>query len=225
MGCERCPGVRGPRCVKENGGPGGRKQPPQGTIPLKNQRDDLTGQHRHACDPDVDLVRRARRGDDAALHRLVERHAGRLYGLAVSLVSNRADAEDIVQDTFAGAIRGLRGFREQASVKTWLTRILIKRVARLHRWRRLRRTKPIEAAGEADADAGAMAERADMRLDVAAVLSRLSEEHRMVVVLREMRGMSYAEIADVLQVPRGTVESRLFRARQRLKELLRDYVP
>lgn len=199
--------------------------PPQGTISPENLRDELTGQHRDACDPDLDLVRRARCGDDAALHGLVDRHAGRLYGLAVSLVGNKADAEDVVQDTFAGALRGLRGFRGHASVKTWLTRILIRRVARFRRWRRLRRTEPIEAVLEAAADAGVTAERADMRLDVAAVLARLSEEHRTVVVLREMRGMSYAEIADVLRVPRGTIESRLFRARQRLKELLRDYVP
>jgi len=177
---------------------------------------------------DDELVRRARRGDDAAFRALVDRHAGRLYGLALHLAGDAADAEDIVQETFVGAFRGLRGFRGEASVRTWLTRILVRRVAKLRRWRRLRLLRRVERAGEAGRDARsdeATAEtRADIRMDVADVLGRLSREHRTVIVLRELQGMNYSEIADVLDVPRGTVESRLFRARQRLKELLKDYL-
>jgi RNA polymerase sigma-70 factor (ECF subfamily) len=179
--------------------------------------------------PDDELVRRARRGDDAASDVLVNRHAGRLYGLALRLVGNAADAEDVVQETFLGAFRGLRGFRGHASVKTWLTRILVNRVARLHRSRRLRRATPIhlvlEPSGDAVPDAATAEVRADIRMDLSAVLAGLSDEHRTVVVLRELQGMSYSEMADALDVPRGTVESRLFRARQRLKELLKDYLP
>jgi len=180
-------------------------------------------------DSDAQLVRRARRGDDSAFHELVDRHAGRLFGLAVSLLGNSADAEDVLQETLAGAVRGLGGFRGHASVKTWLTRILVNKVARLRRSQRLRRAAPLEEAIEApqgDPPTGATATgRADIRMDVAAVLTRLSEQHRAVILLREMQQMSYEEMADALGVPRGTVESRLFRARQRLKELLKDYLP
>ena len=146
---------------------------------------------------DDELVRRARRGDDAAFDVLVNRHAGRLYGLAVHLVGNAADAEDVVQDTLIGAFGGLRGFRGQASVKTWLTRILVNSAAKLRRSRRLRRAEPIDLALEAASDPGGAATaevRADIRMDVASVLEGLSEDPR-------------------------------FRARQALKELLRDYLP
>lgn len=145
----------------------------------------------------------------------------------MSLLGNAADAEDVVQETLVGAFRGLGGFRGQASVKTWLTRILIKRVARLRRSQYLRQAGPIdEAAGCSDRAGGATATgRADIRMDVSAVLADLSEEHRTVILLREMQQMRYDEIAEALAIPRGTVESRLSRARQRLKELLKDYLP
>ncbi|HUS46692.1 MAG TPA: sigma-70 family RNA polymerase sigma factor [Phycisphaerae bacterium] len=178
---------------------------------------------------DAELVRRARRGDDAAFHVLVDRHGGRLYALGLRLAGNAVDAEDVVQDTFVGAFRGLRGFRGHASVKTWLTRILMNRVARLHRSRRRRRAElvglVIEGMGEAAGGAATAEVRADIRMDVAAVLAGLAEDYRTVIVLRELQHMSYNEIADVLCVPRGTVESRLFRARQKLRELLGDYRP
>lgn len=187
----------------------------------------MAEQSTHRRDSDAELVRRARRGDDSAFHRLVEGHGGRLYGLAMSLLGRREDAEDVVQETFAAAFGGLGGFRGHASVKTWLTRILMKRIAKLRRRQRYRRTRPIEEAdGCNDAAPRPGGDgRADLRMDVAAMLERLSNDHRAVILLREMQGMSYEEIAKVLAVPRGTVESRLFRARQRLKELLRDYLP
>jgi RNA polymerase sigma-70 factor (ECF subfamily) len=196
---------------------------------LQNRRATLAREPGGCRDTDAQLVRRARGGDDSAFHELVDRHAGRLFGLAMSLLGNAADAEDVLQETLAGAVRGLRGFRGHASVKTWLTRILVNKVARLRRSQRLRRAAPLEAALEAplgDPPAGATAtQRADIRMDVAAVLTRLSEDHRAVILLREMQQMSYEEMADALGVPRGTVESRLFRARQKLKELLKDYLP
>ena len=177
---------------------------------------------------DGELVRRARRGDDTAFRVLLDRHAGRLYGLALHLLGNAVDAEDVVQETFAGAFRGLRGFRGHASVRTWLTRILVNQVARLCRSHRRQRTVSIglalESVGDVVPGAVAAEDRADIRMDVWAVLARLSEEHRIVIVLREMQGMSYNEIAEVLGVPRGTVESRLFRAREKLKDMLSDYL-
>ena len=178
---------------------------------------------------DAELVRRARRGSDEAFGRLVDRHGRRLLGLAASLLGNVADAEDVVQETLAGALRGLGGFRGAASVKTWLTRILMNQVARHRRRQRIRQTVPLDPerdAGEGGrrGPAGATS-RADIRMDVAAGLAGLAPEHRDVIVLREMQQMSYDEMAAALRVPRGTVESRLFRARQKLKDLLKDYLP
>jgi RNA polymerase sigma-70 factor (ECF subfamily) len=147
-----------------------------------------------------------------------------LYGLAVNLVGNPADAEDVVQETLAGAFRGLRAFRHESSVKTWLTRILVRQAA--HHHRRQRRYWPggviAQPAPErvAPSDQG----RADLRMDVEIALAALSPEHRQVVLLRELEGMTYEQMAAVLAVPRGTIESRLFRARRHLQELLKEHL-
>jgi len=176
----------------------------------------------------MDLVRRVRQGDDAAFGRVVDIHGPRLYLLALSMLGNRHDAEDVVQDTFAGAFGGLGGFQGRASLKTWLTRILVNKVVKLRRRGRLRKTSQIDDAGEPTSEAPARRTtetgRSDMRMDMQAMIGRLSEEHRAVILLREMQGMTYDEIATVLAVPRGTVESRLFRARQKLRELMGDYL-
>jgi RNA polymerase sigma-70 factor (ECF subfamily) len=171
---------------------------------------------------DEQLVQSARRGDTDAFHALVDRYAGPLYGLAYSLLSNAADAEDVLQESLAGAYRALGGFRQQSSVKTWLTRILVRQVA--GHFRRRAGRVPQQAAGEEPSTPSAVAE-ADARMDVNAAIATLRPEFREVMVLRAMEGMSYDEIAETLGIPRGTVESRLFRARQQLQELLHDYLP
>jgi len=177
---------------------------------------------------DLKLLRRAGAGDQKAFHQLLDRHAGRLFGLAFSLLGNAADAEDVVQETFTGAYRGLSGFEGRSSVATWLTRILVTQAAR---WRRDRK-RPMEplnsvsalrAAGELRTTEGGAA-AVERRLDLHAAIEQLSPEHRQVLVLREFEGLSYEEIAQVLGVPRGTVESRLHRARGELREKLKDYL-
>ena len=168
---------------------------------------------------DLELLHRARKGHDDAFHELVDRHADLLYGLACGLVSGRSDAEDIVQETLLGAYRGMDGFKGRSSVKTWLVGILRRQAARHYRRGRLRRTASIveEPAAEGRGpEAG---------VDVRDALAQLTPERREVIVLREFQGMSYAEMADVLCVPLGTVESRLYRARRDLRELLSAYLP
>jgi RNA polymerase sigma-70 factor (ECF subfamily) len=184
--------------------------------------------HGHEPDGDIELVRRVRQGDEAAFRRVVDIHGPRLYLLAMSMLGNREDAQDVVQETFVGAFRGLRGFQGRSTVKTWLTRILMNNVANLRRSMHLRKTLPLgqaeEQMGETLAELATETGRADVRMDIAAVLSRLPQEHRVVIVLREIQSMTYDEIAAALGVPRGTVESRLFRARQKLREILGDYL-
>ena len=173
---------------------------------------------------DIQLVRRACDGDSRAFHDLLDRHAQRLYRLAVSLVDNTADAEDVVQETFIGAYRGLRSFEGRASVKTWLTRILFTQAALMRRNRRRRSDLSIDDSA-LDEPTLAAPVNPDAGIDVQAALRRLSPEYREILMLREFERMSYEEIAEVLDVPRGTVESRLHRARGELREKLKSYLP
>jgi RNA polymerase sigma-70 factor, ECF subfamily len=172
---------------------------------------------------DVQLLRRAAAGDAKAFHQLVDRHADRMYRLAVSMVGNAFDAEDVLQETFAGAFKGLSRFEERASVKTWLTRILMTQAAILRRDRKRRSQPP--PADEARSVTAGEAGLVGAKIDVHAAIALLSDEHREVLLLREFEQMSYEEIANVLGVPRGTVESRLHRARAELKDLLKAYLP
>lgn len=189
---------------------------------------------------DLELLRSAGGGDDDAFHALVDRHAAALFRVAQSLTRNRADAEDLLQETFVGAYRGLKRFAGRSSVKTWLVQILTRQAAKAwHKSRHSRSTRSIDAAetNHASGGTGAVDRRGngyddpalqspthvaavDRRLDVMAVLKTMSAPHREVLVLREIRGLSYEEIAQVLEVPRGTVESRLSRARAEFREKL-----
>ena len=174
-------------------------------------------------DNDLQLVRRAIRGDGKAFHALVDAHSQRLYRLAVSLVGNATDAEDVLQETFAGAFRGLAGFQGRSSVKTWLTRILVTQAAK---WRRDRQRRGMPSTDEVEvSQADSAATSIGAKIDLQAALQLLSQEHREVLVLREFEGMSYDEMAEAIGLPLGTVESRLHRARAELKEKLKAYLP
>jgi RNA polymerase sigma-70 factor (ECF subfamily) len=175
---------------------------------------------------DLELLRRARSGDRRAFHALVDRFARPMYGLAYSLLNNAADAEDVVQETFVGAYKALSKFEERASVKTWLGRILVNQVAMFRRDRRGNddRTTDWRVLDGVEAVKPGVGAGVDTRLDLQAILRTLGDEHRQVLVLRELQQLSYEEIADVLGVPRGTVESRLHRARAELRKKLGDYL-
>ena len=176
---------------------------------------------------DQELVRSAVAGDEKAFHALVDRHAPGLFRAAISLSRNRADAEDLLQDTLIAAHRGLKQFAGRSSVRTWLQTILTRKAFKaLHRSRHQRATLSIDAMDSAPTPApadpamlrGSSTTSIDQKLDVMQVLKSLSDPHREVLVLREIQGLSYEEIAEVLHVPRGTVESRLYRARAEFRE-------
>ena len=191
------------------------KRPPSGSQSEKRLADD------------AGLLQKAAAGDGRAFHALLDGHMDRLYRLAVSLVGNVADAEDVLQETFAGAYKGLDGFEGRASVGTWLTRILVVQTARFRRDRKRKPMGSIDASGFDEPSAGSSsgASGVDARIDIQAALLQLSPAHREVLVLREFEQMSYEEIAEVLGVPQGTVESRLHRARSELREKLAAYLP
>ena len=173
---------------------------------------------------DLALVQRARLGDHAAFHELVDRHANSLLGLAAALVGNAADAEDTVQETYLGAFRGLGAFKGLSSVKTWLTQILIRQAASHLRGKRRLFGLIRKRSAEARESVPSAAQAAGTRMDVTAAILALSPEHREVLVLRELQAMPYEQIAELLAVPRGTVESRLFRARRAMQQLLGEYL-
>lgn len=171
---------------------------------------------------DLDLARLAARGDHAAFHKLVVRHAKALFQVAISLSATRPDAEDLVQETFAAAYKGLPAFDGRASVRTWMTRILMRRAA--DAWRAGRHRRKSVNLDAAPPPARESSESiVDQRLDLSEVLQQLDENHREVIVLREMQGLSYAQIAQTLGLPQGTVESRLHRARAELRQRLKGY--
>src|SRR5262245_24927650 len=142
------------------------------------------GDTRVQSDPnaELDLLRRAAKGSASAFHELVDRHADRLFRLARSLTGQAADAEDVLQETFAGAYKNAGTCRGDSSVGTWLTKILVRQVAQ---WKRTRARK---RAGELDE--GGVASSADhvsgveTKVDLQAALNELSEEHKEVLVLR-----------------------------------------
>jgi RNA polymerase sigma-70 factor, ECF subfamily len=183
---------------------------------------------------DLDLVRQARRGDPQAMHVLIDRHAPWLFRVAVSMVGSHEDAEDLLQEVFLAASGSVGRFEGRSSVKTWLRSILLNHVSKLYRSRKIRRTISLDddragSAGEsarADMESTAPnpAVSAESRADVQAMLQTLSDEHRQIIVLREIEGLSYEEMAKLLGVPRGTIESRLHRARQQLKEKFAGYL-
>ena len=175
---------------------------------------------------DTELLVQIRRGDQAAFGTLLGRHARYLYGVAHSLTGgDPADAEDLVQETLMGALTGQ--FRGESSVRTWLVRILVNRAAML---RRSRSRKPSgaeldENRAAAHASAGTSpAASVEAKLDLTTMLAALSPDHRQVIVLRELEGLSYERIAEALHLPRGTVESRLHRAREELRKRFKGYL-
>jgi len=178
-------------------------------------------------DRDDTLVEAARGGDTDAVEVLVERYQLRLFNYARALTRSESDAEDLAQETFIRAFRSLDRFRGDASFKTWLYRIATN-VARTHLGKRSKQAPVWEHRLEAEevpeermAGPEDSVETATIRrqaLDRA--LASLSEDMRLPLVLHDVEGLEYQEIAAVLEIPIGTVMSRIFRARKRLRPLL-----
>jgi len=167
-------------------------------------------------DPDAPLVRRAQKGDRWAFEQLVERHQHRLFTLAARLLGSPDDAGDAVQEAFIRAWLGLSSFRHGARFSTWLYRICLNAV---HDQRAKRTTAPLDDIVEpADPRDDFVTNELSGALQQA--LAALDEDYRAAVVLYDVLGCSYAEIAKLTGVAEGTVKSRIFRGRTRLAELL-----
>jgi len=167
-------------------------------------------------------------GDSAAFGDLVVRHQDRLYNTVYRLVNDSEDARDVVQEAFLHAYQSLNSFKGDARFFTWLYRIAVNAAISLRRKRRAvvridgRLGESIlDPADESEfSRPGQALEQAEEEQRLKKALARLSAEHRAVLVLKDIEGQKYEDMADVLQVPVGTVRSRLHRARLELRELL-----
>jgi RNA polymerase sigma-70 factor (ECF subfamily) len=188
------------------------------------------------------LVDELRAGSECAFAELIARYHQPLYSLIARSLQDPADASDITQEVFIKVFRNIRGFHGEASLRTWLYRIAVHEASNQRRWwsRHKRQEVAMEAPicarcdgeseGEAQslgatiADAGCSpfdhAAQEEVRARVEAALRQVPEAFRMVVVLREIEGFTYEEIADILHINLGTVKSRLMRGRAALRCLL-----
>jgi RNA polymerase sigma-70 factor, ECF subfamily len=177
-----------------------------------------------AVDDEQRLVRRARSGDRRAFERLVESHQHRLFTLAARELGSAADAEDAVQEALIRAWRALPRFRAEASFSTWLYRICLNAVAD-QRARRARGSgTPLEEVVEPADPRDRLVER-ELSSELQRALQALDETYRTPVLLYDVLGRSYGEIAEVLGVAEGTVKSRIFRGRAELARLLGTVAP
>jgi RNA polymerase sigma-70 factor, ECF subfamily len=172
-------------------------------------------------DDDEVLARRAARGDSGALDQLLRAHTGLVHGVCRRILGNPDDALDATQEALLSIARKIGSFDGRAKFSTWAYRVATNAVLDESR-RRGRRPVPSESLPETNRNTVVGASEAGIadRLDVDAALAQLTPEYRAAVALRDLVGMDYAEIADVLGIPAGTVRSRISRGRAALADLL-----
>ena len=185
-------------------------------------------------DDEAALIQRAQAGDAQAFEMLVRRHQQQVYAVALRMLGDAGEAEEVAQDAFVRAYRSLSGFRREAKLSTWLVSITMNLCRNQRRWW-ARRKRVIAASIDAPdpetgapgmdvadpaPDASVTAQRKDQARLVLAALQGLSAMDREVIVLRDLQGHSYEEIARIAKCQVGTVKSRLSRARWQLRTLL-----
>ena len=185
-------------------------------------------------DPDRELVEAVLAGDGAAYRGLVERYQSRIYSVCYGMVRNPEDARDMAQEAFVKAYQNLPKFRLEASFYTWICRIAMNVSIDHLRRQKLRNHGEFDDQVAAQDTAGVVQlsqfrsdpvknlERKQLHAAILAALDELPEEQKQIIILREVQGLSYKEISDVMDIPEGTVMSRLFYARKKLQVALQD---
>lgn len=177
--------------------------------------------------PDAELVASVRQGDQTAFRKLVERHRERIYRVALGMLRNPDDAMDAVQEVFIRIHARLNDFKGESAFGTWLVRVTVNYCID-----RQRRQKTWDARFVVDNEWEGVSEESPERLFMNAqtgaalqrALAELGEEHRTAILLREVNGLAYEEIAEVMGCPKGTVMSRLHHARKKLQVALRPFL-
>lgn len=191
---------------------------------------------RKSSDEDHELVFLCKKGDTDAFEKLVIKYQKKMLNIAYRMVGDYEDACEIVQDAFVSAYGSITGFKEKARFSTWLYAIVVN-----HSRNRLKQLKTRSHYEKVSVDDPVFTDDGSLRMEVASddptvheqletkelkqkvqeCIKALDETYRDVVVLRDMQGLGYDEIHDILRIPEGTVKSRLFRARDALKECLK----
>ena len=185
---------------------------------------------------EMDLVKRARRGNLAAYDELVRRYQERIYATVYHMTANHEDANDLAQEAFIKAFQALRSFKGGSSFYTWVYRIAVNKTINFLKQRKNRAHMSLDDLdfhAEHDPDLVALISDKNPRREVAlaelqeklnAAMQKLSEHHRLVVTLHDVQGLSHEEIGKIMECNIGTVRSRLFYARQQLQAYLSDYL-
>ena len=179
------------------------------------------------------LVARLQRGDDDAFEEFVTQFEHTVYNLAFRQLGHVQDAQDVTQEVFLRVYRNIRRFRADSKLSTWVYQITVNACTD-HARRRARRPELPLVIENSDGEEilpdlpdesyapEPLYEHTEMREQIERGLARLSSEHRQIVVMRDVSGFTYGEIAAILSLSEGTVKSRLFRARDKLSEILRE---
>lgn len=173
-----------------------------------------------------EFVRSAQKGDQNSFGILVERYRNKMFYLAYSMTNNRETADDLAQEVFIKAYRALPRFNLKSKFSTWLYRIAINAIKDFHRKESgiekvsLNQRKEVpDTRNFEDED-----EKQEKLKLIRENINKLPEKHRIILTLRDIQGKSYSEIADILHIAPGTVDSRLFRARKSLRKLMAPYL-
>ena len=189
--------------------------------------------------PDVselDLVKRCQAGESEAFDELVGRYRTRVFGMIYNMVHSEQDAWDLAQDSFVKAWKSIGRFRGQSSFYTWIYRIVMNVTIDWLRKKQVKGTgsefddaiqlKEVDPAARTLPNPDALPyermQRGEIRAQIDAAIAQLSPEHRAVILMKEIEGMQYHEIAETLECSIGTVMSRLFYARKKLQNMLKD---
>jgi RNA polymerase sigma-70 factor (ECF subfamily) len=186
---------------------------------------------------DALLVERSRSGDTDAFAKLVDRYQQRVFWVARGMLGNDEDARDAAQEAFIRVYRSLERFDLRLKFYTWLYQIVVNLCIDARRKRARSRTDPIDETTHEDADHASTldvspwrpgthpaqnAQNRELAGQIQKALDKLSDNHRRILVLREVDGLSYEELAELLGISKGTVMSRLFHARQNMQKMLRN---
>ena len=200
----------------------------QAPRPVSEAMQRVASQLGEVASEDARLVGKAQEGDREAFGRLFEKYRRPAYHIAYRLLGNRADALDSVQEAFAKAFAGLGTFRGGSSFKTWFYRIVTNCSLDLRRSRAVRKAATLDGDGALqapshrsdDREPSRPAEIRELKRQIDAALVAIPEANRTAFVLFAIEGISYREIADILNISIGTVMSRIFYARQKLQQIL-----
>ena len=176
-----------------------------------------------------DMIERASRGDAAAFNRLMEQHERRMYAVALRMCGNREDAQDCLQEAMLRVYRAIGGFKGQSSFSIWVYRITMNTCLDELRRKKNRQSTSLDSLldmGWSPSDDTNAPEkqaiRSELRRNLNRAIQELPEEMRSAVVLRDIQGFSYEEIAHMLEINVGTIKSRISRGREKLREKMKE---